>query len=56
MSYLNVKWNRSGYSSPADVRVIRALLCFDSHSWNGSLRRRRRRAKAEVEGVAIAGY
>src|SRR5260370_20024064 len=32
-----------GCSSPADVRIIKAQLCFDGHPWNGGLRRRRRR-------------
>ena len=56
MSYLYVKWNSFRCGSLADGSIIRAWFVFVGHSWNGGVRRRRRRAWAEVEGVASAGY
>ena len=43
MSYLYVKWNSFRRGLLADGFLIKACWGFAGHSWNGGLRRRRRR-------------
>jgi hypothetical protein len=56
MSYLCVKWNSFGLRSLADAPGLKHGLCLAGHSRSEDLRRKSRRAKAAVEGVASAGY